>query len=88
MWPVIISESWIYMLLSISKDKNENLSYKNTPKVDEYEQGKIKHTMDREDKNEEVIWDGLQIPVDWVESMRAERCRNYIQQLIGITCMH
>jgi hypothetical protein len=33
--------------------------------------------MEREDEDEEVIWDRLQIAIDGVESMRAERCRNW-----------
>ena len=35
--------------------------------------------MEREDEDEEVVWNGLQIAIDRVESMRAERGRNWKQ---------
>jgi hypothetical protein len=42
--------------------------------------------MEREDEDEDVIWNGLQIAIERVESMRAERCRNWKEYLIRIIC--
>ena len=42
--------------------------------------------MEREDEDEDVIWDGLQIAIDRVEGMRTERGRNWKEYLIRNTC--
>ena len=46
------------------------------PKVDEDEEDEVKVSLEGEDEDKKVIWDGLGISVDWVEGMRCERGRN------------
>jgi hypothetical protein len=47
-----------------------------TPKVDENEHAKVEHAVERENEDEEVVRNALEIPIDGVECVRCPRSRN------------
>jgi hypothetical protein len=78
-WPVIMSESCICIDDEISQratTKEAGGTHKDAPKIDKGEQTEVEGPVQREEEDEEVVRDGLEVAVDGVERVRCERRRD------------
>ena len=65
-WPVIMSESWIWKKEGLcEKEDNENVerAYKYAPAVDQNKENEVQYTMEGENVDENVVWEGLGVSV-------------------------
>jgi len=62
--------------VSITRAISSTTTYKNGPKVHSDKQTQVDDTMEWENKNEYVIGNRLEIPVNGVKCMRCERRRD------------
>ena len=47
-------------------------TYQNRPEVDDNEQEEIEFAVEGEQEDEDVVREGLEVSVEWVEGMRCE----------------